>query len=70
MRSPLLFTVSFLCFSFIYLAFVYQIAIVTIFEVFCLVRYSSVKNVENHLFCSENRNKKIGTPIGAPKSRV
>ena len=31
-------------------------AIVTISEVFCLMRYGSVQNTEIHLFCSENRN--------------
>ena len=32
------------------------LAIVTISEVFCLMRYGSVQNAEIHLFCSENRN--------------
>ena len=32
------------------------IAIVTISEVFCFMRYHSVLNAELHLFCSENRN--------------
>ena len=32
------------------------IAIVTITEVFCLMRYGSVQNAGIHLFCSENRN--------------
>ena len=39
-----------------YLSFPYFIAIVTISEVFCLMRYGSVQNAEIHLFCSENRN--------------
>lgn len=39
-----------------YLAFLCYIAIVTISEVFCLMRYGSVQNAEIHLFCSENRN--------------
>lgn len=33
-----------------YLAFLCQIAIVTISEVFCLMRYGSVQNAEIHLF--------------------
>ena len=39
-----------------YLSFPCFIAIVTISEVFCLMRYGSVQNAEIHLFCSENRN--------------
>ena len=39
-----------------YLAFLCQIAISRISEVFCLMRYGSVQNAEFHLFCSENRN--------------
>ena len=38
------------------------IAIVTISEVFCFMRYHSVLNAELHLFCSENRNFKKKSP--------
>jgi hypothetical protein len=39
-----------------YLSFPCIIAIVTISEVFCLMRCHSVLNAEFHLLCSENRN--------------
>ena len=39
-----------------YLSFPCFFAIVTISEVFCLMRYESVQNAEFHLFCSVNRN--------------
>ena len=38
-----------------YLSFPCFFAIVTISEIFSLMRYGSVQNAEIHLFCSENR---------------